>query len=117
MYNKSKSYLKSENNDIESLIEGGDLYNSKFVYILKSLPSQGEYLVVLNKYRIDLISYDIYNSYDYGEIILIYNGITISELRPGVILRSPSIDDLNTLASKLSVISNVNEYIGKINEI
>lgn len=117
MFSKGQSYLKSANYEIDSFIEEGDIYNSKFLYILRHLPSQGDYLVVLNKYRIDLISKDIYGSDSYGEILLLYNGISINELSPGTIIQSPKIGVLNNLASKINVISNLKEYINKINSI
>lgn len=116
MYNKEKNHLKSDTIEIDAFIERGDIFNSKFLYILKYLPSQGDYLVNLNRYRIDLISDDIYGDSSFSELILLYNGVTISQLEPGLILKSPKLSDVNNLISKLSIISNVKEYISSISE-
>lgn len=114
MYNKKKAILKSSNLDLNTVIEGEDIYNSKFVYMLRKLPSRGKYEVNLAKHRIDLIATEIYGDPNMAEIILLYNGMTIDQLKPGVALESPYPSDVYALASQLTTIKSPREYTKKL---
>ncbi len=111
MYSKKRTTLKSAEIDLEAFVEGLDLYNSKFLYLLRMLPSKGSYEVNLDKYRIDLITNELYTNTSMSEILLIYNGLTISELQPGVLLKCPYMEHVRYLISRLNSIENPREFL------
>lgn len=114
MYSKSDKILSSSEFDLKSYIESTDIYNSKLYYILPKLPVNGTYRIDLNEYRIDLISTDIYDTPLLSEILLIYNGITIDQLKSGTDIRVPHIEDIRHLFRNINTITNAVEYIKTI---
>lgn len=117
MYSKKRTTLKNSDIDLEAFVESGDLYNSKFLYLLRMLPSEGNYDIVLDSYRIDIIAKSIYNNSSMSEILLIYNGLNISELKPGVTVKAPYIKHVNYLISRLNAIKNPREFLKSLKEL
>jgi hydrogenase maturation factor len=114
MYNKKKSIVKSSSLELDSYVEGTDLFNSKFIYMFRKLPSLGTYDVNSRDYRLDLIALDLYNDVKYGEYILLYNGITISDLKPNMELKVFNETQLEDLITKLTVINSPRDYLKTI---
>ena len=111
MYNKERTILSDRELSLERYIEKGDIFNSKFLYMLPKLPSSGEYTIDLTEFRIDLISLDLYDSTDMSEILLFYNGLTISELSKGTIINVPYLGDVRNLLKRISSVVSPREYL------
>ena len=116
MFSKNNKVLSSEEFDLKPYLEGADIYNSKIFYMIPKLPSIAIYRVDMNEYRIDLISLDIFGTDSLAEVLLIYNGMTIDQLKSGVELKVPRIDDLRNLFRNINSISNPTEYLKKLTE-
>jgi hypothetical protein len=114
MYNKDKTILSKKDIDIESYIEGTDVFNSKALYLIPKLPVSGRYTIDLTEYRIDLISLDLYKTSSMAQIILIYNGLTVSQLSKGVVLKVPYLADIRNLFKRISTITSPREYLKDI---
>lgn len=78
-----------------------DYINSGFLHKVRQLEPVGTYIIIDEK-RPDLISWDIYNRVDLWWVILIYNGLTIEGLLPGVIVKYPSLTDLEVIIHNLT---------------
>lgn len=111
MFSKQKQIVSSEDFDLEGFIQGTDVFNSKIIYMLPKLPSIGTYRIDLNEYRIDLISIDIYDTSELSEILLIYNGLTINQLKKGTEIKVPHIRDVRNLFRNIVSITNPVEYL------
>lgn len=114
MFDKKKSIVKSSSLDLTNYVENTDLFNSKFLYMFRKLPSLGTYDVNSRDYRLDLISIDLYDDIKYGEFILLYNGITISDLKPNMELKVFDESQLEDLITKLTVIKSPRDYLKTI---
>lgn len=80
-----------------------DVLASYFWNKIPDLPLGGNYLVVGEANRPDLISYRIYGDTQYYWIIMIYNGISFNEdIIMGLQLSYPSLKDLEDLYFKLN---------------
>jgi hypothetical protein len=111
MYSKKKAIVKTGSLSLGNYIEGNDLFNSKFLYMFRKLPSMGLYSVNVKDYRLDTISMDLYGDHIYGEYILIYNGITIAELKPEMELRVFDEKDVATLITNLTSIDSPRDFL------
>lgn len=114
MYTKDQVIIRPNAIELKTYIEGTDIFNSKFIYMLRKIPKRSSYIIENKDFRIDLISFDIFTSNIYGELLLLYNGITINELSKGVSLNVFSLYDLNNLITKLNNINSPTEYIKTI---
>lgn len=114
MYTKDQVIIRPNAIELKTYMEGTDIFNSKFLYMFRKLPSRGTYKIENKDFRIDLISQDIFVENIYGELLLIYNGITINELKKGITLRTFDIVDLNTLVTKINNINSPTEFIKTI---
>ncbi len=84
-----------------------DILNSYFIKEVRKLPLFGEYVIQNEEMRPDLISYRIYGNTQYWWILLIYNKLTNhEELVNGVVLKYPSLEDLEDLYFKLKTLEN-----------
>lgn len=120
MFSKKKKIINSKYGkksiELKNYVENGDIYNSKFLYILSKLPSIGTYKIPkIFEYRIDLISEDLYKSSYMTELLLLYNGITIDNLKVNTILRVPSESMILNLKTKISTITCPDLYIKNLN--
>lgn len=111
MFDKNKTVLNFEELDIEPYINSTDIFNSKLLYIIPRLPDVGEYEIDLNEYRIDLISKDIYGTDLMSDILLLYNGLTISQLAKGIKVKAPYLSDVKNTLRNISLIDNPVEYL------
>lgn len=87
---------------ISEYIEGNDFYNSELLRKIPKLPVSGYYTIPNNEYRIDLLTSAIYGTSDCSQILLYYNGLRIEDLKIGVVLKYPSIDDINEMLMSIS---------------
>lgn len=87
--------------DLSKLLEYSDNYdplNSTFLNEIKSIAEGGEYVIANEEGRPDLVSYNIYNTTQYWQIIMLYNGIDdVDFLTIGLKIKYPSIADLENL--------------------
>jgi hypothetical protein len=80
-----------------------DPANSRFLQRLKELPAIGQYTVVNDEGRPDLVSHAIYQDTQFWWILLAYNGLLKSDdLVPGFEVQYFSLTDLNQLYSALT---------------
>jgi hypothetical protein len=87
------------------LIEGTDIYNSKFLYLLRRLPEEGSRLVGSHEFNLELLTEAIYNDAGYGRILLIYNGMTTLDLSRDAVVKYPRLSDISKLLQDLGVIN------------
>lgn len=102
--NTFDSYLRL---DLGKLIELNnnfyDILTSNYVKHLHSLPIAGTYQVITEMFRPDLISYKIYKDVQYKLLLMEYNSIIkITEIVPGLVLKYPSLQDLQSLVFQLN---------------
>ena len=82
-----------------------DVLNSYFVERIKGLSVAGEYVVVSEEGRPDLLSYNLYGSTQYWWVLLIYNDlINPEDLKSGMTVRYFSVDDLEELFFRLAAL-------------
>jgi len=82
-----------------------DSLTSYFLDVLRKLPVHGEYVVVDEEGRPDLLSHRIYGSTQYWWILLVYNNLVSPfDVQSGMTIRYPSIDDLEALFFKLAAL-------------
>lgn len=110
MFSKNKSIIKSRTLELSNVIEGTDIYNAKFIYMLRKLPEAGVEKVNVRYNRVDLLSKSIYGDSQYSDILLLYNGVTIDQLDPEFMLRFPLLDDVNSLLTKLTTLINHKQF-------
>lgn len=111
MYSKNNLILGKLEYDLNSYIEGNDIFNSKLIYLIPKLPTLGEYKIDLSEYRIDLISKDVYDVSTLGEIILLYNGLTIDQLHKGTTIKVPDISHVTNLMNSINSIYSPRDFI------
>lgn len=114
MFYIDETYESSIRYDMGKLLEFDegfrDLINSYFVSEIKNLELEGQYVVVGEEERPDLISYKIYKHTQYWEILMLYNDIIeIEEIINGSIINYPSIDSMETLYFKLKPLQRAKE--------
>ena len=72
---------------------------------IKSLPSNGSYMVLNEEKRPDLLSYKIYEDTQYWWLLLVYNGILdISELKAGTLIQYPAKEHIEILYQNASLL-------------
>lgn len=101
MYSPDRKITGTNLYNIQNYVEGDDIYNSKFLYLLGSLPIVGTYEINRYEGRIDLISKDMYGNTNMMDFILLYNNISVDDLKLGKILYKFSIQDLDNLIIRL----------------
>jgi hypothetical protein len=75
-----------------------DSLSSEFLQLIRDLPVYGTFRIVTEIFRIDLISYRIYDSVVYKIPLMIYNDIIHPyECYHGRVLKYPSLIDLDAL--------------------
>lgn len=111
MYDKKKSIVKVGVLELSNYIEGNDLYNSKFIYMFRKLNQHSTYKINTRDFRLDLIALATYGDVTMGELILLYNGLTISELKTDLELKLFKKEDLVNLIGKLTVILSPRDYL------
>lgn len=102
MFYINTDYVSDELYDTAKLlpwnVDNYDVLNSYFLQNLNTLPVSGKFTISVEEYRPDLISYNIYGTVYYWEILMLYNNITdFTQLTSGVILNYFSARDLETL--------------------
>ncbi len=82
-----------------------DILNSFFMLEVKTLPEVGKYVVSAEEFDPALISFRIYGATQFWQLILIYNDIlSFEDIVAGVILRYPSIDDMENVYFRLNAL-------------
>jgi hypothetical protein len=106
-----KSDIRYDQGKLLEFSEGfSDLITSYFISQLKNLSLYGEYVIVGEEGRPDLVSYKIYNHTQYWWILMLYNDmIELSEIRNGIKIKYPSIDSLEGLYFKLKPLQRAKE--------
>lgn len=117
MYNRPKQVTSPSQYALTPYIEGNDLLNSKFIFMLRKLKPLRSFTVGVQEYRIDLICKGLDVSTDLADLILIYNGISILELTKGTVLKMPSLLEVQELSTELNTISNPEKFIVKMRKI
>ncbi len=81
-----------------------DFLDSAFLYELKELPVFGVKQIITEEGRPDLLSYNIYETVDLWWILLHYNDlVSPDDLKYGMAIRYPSIEDIEFLIHKLKL--------------
>lgn len=99
MFGREKFFIRSSNVSASLFVEGDDVQNSEFYYLLDNCIDRKTYLVTKYEHRLDLISIDIYGSNEYAWVIQYLNRITNDDILKGVTLEYIPIETLNTLIS------------------
>lgn len=111
MYNKPKQSMASSPYAIPAFVNGDDVFNSKFIYMVRKLPSATEFTISTEVGRIDLICRNLNFPTSYSDILLIYNGLTTKELYRGTSLRVPSAMEVDKLISELNTVSSTERFL------
>ena len=75
-----------------------DILTSVFVEKLLALPVSGTYTIVTERFRPDLVAYNIYGSEQYKLMLMLYNNITnYTEFVPGLTLSYPTLASMDAL--------------------
>lgn len=75
-----------------------DHLTSELIDAILDLSPRSTFTVTTEVFRPDLISYSIYRSTDYWQIILMYNGIVdVGNLVAGTVLRYPGLQELESI--------------------
>jgi len=81
-----------------------DFINSQFLIELNKLSVFGQKQVVAEESRPDLLSYNIYGTTDLWWILLYYNNlVSPTDLKYGMIIKYPSLEDVELLIHKLKL--------------
>lgn len=81
-----------------------DVLTSNVLNTLKELKTSGEYTVQGWDKRPDMIAYEIYGDVQYWWIITLYNSIqTIDDIKHGMVIKYPSIQDLEDMYFSLKI--------------
>lgn len=85
-----------------------DVLTSYFIDKIIDLPVYGERLVQGEEGKPDLLSYKIYGKTSYWWILMIYNSLLVnSDLVSGLIIKYPSLDDIEDLFFKLKTLERI----------
>lgn len=75
-----------------------DILTSVFVERLRSLPVAGTYTIVTERFRPDLVAYNIYGAEQYKLMLMLYNNISAyTEFVPGLTLSYPSLASMEAI--------------------
>lgn len=82
-----------------------DPLNSFMIININKLPEYGTIMITNQELRPDLLSYRIYGDTQYWWLLLKYNNILdINELYNGRIIRYPSLDDIEYMYERASIL-------------
>jgi hypothetical protein len=105
MYSPNLNKIGSSYNSLSDFIENGnDVYNSKLIKYVVRLPVISQYQVNRFEYRIDLISKELFNDDYTGDLLLIYNNISASDLKLGKVL---NVFDLTQLTRLIHILNDL----------
>ena len=87
MFNKSNNTVVSSNL-LVNYIDNVDVYNSKLLYklsnpVIEKIPFE----ITVHEYRPDLIAQDFYGSIEYLPYVLISSGMSLEQLKKGVVIK------------------------------
>lgn len=97
MFGREKYFIRSSNVSASLFVEGDDVQNSEFYYLLDNCITRDKYTVTKYEHRLDLIAIDIYGSTDYAWIIQYLNRISNDKVLKGTILEYIPLDTLTNL--------------------
>lgn len=92
----------TEKFSISEYIEGDDIFGSQLLRDIRELETAAYHTIDKYEYRIDLITSAIYGDPKYSQILLFYNGLGISDLKRGIILKYPSLDDIEEMIRNIN---------------
>lgn len=101
MYTK-KDRIISSKTDLSNYIEGVDVYNSELLTKLQD-PSLNRdlYEITVFQYRPDLIAKDYYGSDKYVGLVMVQNGIGLSDYKKGTVLTLIGKTDLDQIINNM----------------
>lgn len=101
MFTKTSSKLANRINIISRYFDGTDVTNSVLFKELPNLEAHGE--IEVTSCRFDLLASqkEIYGDPMYGWVLQIYNGLTEDDLKLGMKIPYPSLDDVKELIMSL----------------
>lgn len=79
--------------------------------MFRKLPIKDTYKINTRDFRLDLISLATYNDYSLGELILLYNGLTLADLKTDLNLNLFRKEDLINLIGKLTAVISPRDYL------
>lgn len=87
MFNKSNNTVVSSNL-LVNYIDNVDVYNSKLLYKLSNpVVEKIPFEITVHEYRPDLIAQDFYGSIEYLPYVLISSGMSLEQLKKGVVIK------------------------------
>jgi len=93
-----------------------DFLDSLFLEQLRLIPHRGEFIIQNEERRPDLIAWKVYRDVRYWWLILHYNDIPDhEELLSGMVLKLPSISDVEDLYFRLRALERSAERSGAVN--
>lgn len=114
MYSGNKELNRTSEFDFSPFIQGTDVFNSKFLYLLKKIPTESYFIVGDFGNRIDLISQEIYDRPDLGDLLLLYNGLGSRDLTPNTQLRVIKFSNIRILFNQMSLTTNTRSFIKQL---
>lgn len=87
MFNKSNNTIVSSSL-LVNYIDNVDVYNSKLLYKLSNPAVEKiPFEITVHEYRPDLIAQDFYGSIEYLPYVLISSGMSLEQLKKGVVIK------------------------------
>lgn len=107
MFYINPDYISDEKYDLAKFFNFEDdnfnVLDSYFIDNFKKLPNYGTFVITVEEFRPDLISYKIYETTNYWSLLLIYNNIVdFSELVNGKNINYFNVRDLESLYYNLN---------------
>lgn len=97
---------------MEFVEEGHDILTSFFMLKLDDLKPIGSFVVTTEEGRPDVVSYKLYESTQYWWVILSYNNMVHhDEIVTGVVLKFPSLTDMESLYFQLKALEAQQEGV------
>jgi len=93
-----ETYTSDERYDYAKFLEYTDNFDPLTSYVqyeVKNLKQKGEYQVITEEHRPDLVSYNIYGDVQYWHLLMIYNDVRlVTDVVPGLVLKYPFEDHI-----------------------
>ncbi len=85
-----------------------DILDSYFWDMLKTVELSGRYVIQGEEHRPDLLAYNVYGDVQYWWILMLFNNLSCNEqLKTGMVIEYPSLQEVEKLYSRLATIEKV----------
>ena len=101
MYTKENTMISSKE-EISNYIEGLDIFNSQFLYMLANPELERKvYEITVYAYRPDLIANEFYGSPKYAGLVILQSGVGLAGLKRGNKILLLSKDSIQSILNSI----------------